>query len=480
MKFAFKNIFFFAFTSIIVTTTGGNCERMLDHEIPMNNSETKEWLEYNGQDGTETQVDQSERLNICNINSVITESGTIIHSPGFPNYPYQPNADPNHCKATITFAPGKIVVAHIRFFELENKRMTDWLEIRDGNSDNSKIIKKRLYGKQLATYRYSKGNSMTIRFSTNRQNEFRGFELIVFESEDSNFFAERCDDPNYPIGINHDWIYKKPSWTTEVERAFQMAHFGEANGAKGMSINHVMPWIELYWQLEVQFRQAFDCEEKISTWDSRNFQCYVLLFDYIQRYGNVFMLDNEASVHVVIRAPSDRPVNTEIIPDPMRHNSYLNRNNANLMDINNRYLEEAKTLINGIDFKAEQNEEQTNPGTNPIRQQNCERLKRFLLIINSAPANLRYGDSRMNSGIKALDPMGKYVEADGETWNILTQKEQEIFKDVRPKVEHFTTDQPDFPSGYYVKSSSGKYVMTSCKSQSFVRCPLDDKICINI
>merc|ERR1712126_352968 len=82
----------------------------------------------------------------------------------------------------------------------------------------------------------------------------------------------------------------------------------------------------------------------------------------------------------------------------------------------------ALNMMNNIDYYLElvqTNEEDRNS----IKEWNCFNTHHLLIALNSAPANLRYGDRSMNKGLakECLDPMGNKE-------GVMTAKEKKLFR----------------------------------------------------
>ena len=106
------------------------------------------------------------------------------------------------------------------------------------------------------------------------------------------------------------------------------------------------------------------------------------------------------------------------------------------------YLD-SKNSDDAINFWKEANEK--DPDTLlEIRKQNAKAIKKIFLSANTAPPNLRYGDSVTNSGISEnYDPMG-------DISGTITMRESEFIKDY---VSSYETEEID--GEYYLRSSTG-------------------------
>ena len=109
---------------------------------------------------------------------VITEAGTQITSPNYPNN-YDNDLD---CQLTIKFEPDQIVSVTFESFdvELEDRCEWDYLAIHDGNSTESPMIGYKLCGKgPTGTTIKSTGNQMTIHFFSDEIETRTGFKLTT-------------------------------------------------------------------------------------------------------------------------------------------------------------------------------------------------------------------------------------------------------------------------------------------------------------
>ena len=112
-------------------------------------------------------------------NKVTITRGTII-SPNYP-YHYDNNKD---CRLTIGVRVGKLVLLRFEAFQVQygwSDCQYDYLEIRDGNSNNSSLIGSRLCGTSLPNAILSTGNSLTFKFYTNYGTTDTGFNITAIE-----------------------------------------------------------------------------------------------------------------------------------------------------------------------------------------------------------------------------------------------------------------------------------------------------------
>ena len=119
-----------------------------------------------------------------------------------------------------------------------------------------------------------------------------------------------------------------------------------------------------------------------------------------------------------------------------------------------------------INFWKEANEEDPD-ALLEIRKQNAKAIKKIFLSANTAPPNLRYGDSVTNSGISEnYDPMG-------DISGTITMRESEFIRDY---VSSYETEEID--GEYYLRSSTGfhqpdlKFI-----NHWYIKCLTNDKEC---
>ena len=129
------------------------------------------------------------------------------------------------------------------------------------------------------------------------------------------------------------------------------------------------------------------------------------------------------------------------------------------------YLD-AENSDNAINFWEEANEK--DPDTLlEIREQNAKAIKKIFLSANTAPPNLRYGDSVTNSGISEnFDPMG-------DISGTITTKESDLIKYY---VSSYETEE--FDGEYYIKSSTGFHQPDENSMKHwYIKCLNNDKDC---
>ena len=112
----------------------------------------------------------------CSGTRVLTEPTGVISSPNYPQN-YGDNAD---CSWKITAPPSYGVVA-LQFDSLETEGCSyDYVEIRDGDSSASPLLKK-LCGTRKSPFRViSNGPSLFVRFRSDRSESDKGFRAVYF------------------------------------------------------------------------------------------------------------------------------------------------------------------------------------------------------------------------------------------------------------------------------------------------------------
>ena len=143
-----------------------------------------------------------------------------------------------------------------------------------------------------------------------------------------------------------------------------------------------------------------------------------------------------------------------------------------LEDLTDKYLSSALEYLDpensdeAINFWNEANE--NDPDTLlEIREQNAKAIKKIFLSANTAPPNLRYGDSVTNSGISEnFDPMGDISGS-------ITTKESELIKNY---VSSYETEE--FDGEYYLRSSTGVHQPdASVIKYWYIKCLENNKDC---
>ena len=105
-------------------------------------------------------------------------SGTIVQSPNYPN-DYGNNVD---CTIKVRLSAYEVVSLEILDFNVQHSSFCDkdFLEIRDGDPNESKLIAKICggYTKNSTDFK-SSGNTMHVRFHSNDESTAKGFRIKV-------------------------------------------------------------------------------------------------------------------------------------------------------------------------------------------------------------------------------------------------------------------------------------------------------------
>ena len=109
-----------------------------------------------------------------NASNEVKTPGTILQSPNYPEE-YDNNTD---CVVKIRLEAGEIVSLEFLSFHIQQdwSCSLDFLEIRDGDSHNSKLRARICTSAAPIT---STGNKMYIRFHTNGEGTRKGFQIKV-------------------------------------------------------------------------------------------------------------------------------------------------------------------------------------------------------------------------------------------------------------------------------------------------------------
>ena len=99
---------------------------------------------------------------------------TIIQSPNYPDE-YDNNMD---CTVKVTLNEGEVVSLEILYFYVHETFQceNDFLEIRDGDNQEAKLIK-RICGSYGSTHFKASGNTMLLRFHSNGDSTAKGFRV---------------------------------------------------------------------------------------------------------------------------------------------------------------------------------------------------------------------------------------------------------------------------------------------------------------
>ena len=105
----------------------------------------------------------------------VTSAGMNIMSPNHPQN-YNNNQD---CVVTIRFAEGERVAIQFEAFDIESHSscVWDYLEVRDGDNENSNLIGSKLCGLTNPGTIESTGNTMTLKFHSDGSVVKTGFKI---------------------------------------------------------------------------------------------------------------------------------------------------------------------------------------------------------------------------------------------------------------------------------------------------------------
>lgn len=194
-----------------------------------------------------------------------------------------------------------------------------------------------------------------------------------------------------PLGENLlNCLKERPPFEPGVETLFKQAQQIPKNG--GFDLCHVTSWNTI--------------QNEFLKYDSKNQTNKGFLQRMSEKDPEVanevnYFLHNLFTVDTKAVAPRiDKNANWEYVP----HSTIINYENKkakkykSLTDINNRLKDQALQLTNKDIFDVTAND---------LLIQNCDLIKSALAAMNSAPANLRYGDANVNRNINVqTDPMG--------------------------------------------------------------------------
>jgi len=331
-------------------------------------------------------------------------------------------------------------------------------------------------------------------------------------NDNADFFERYCG-PMYPSGnILDSWINPATNlgWHMNVEKYFQIAHFGTTDhNANEMNLCHIVPYKYIHTHLKELLENAYNSDNGNGQHSDRGLylEVFAFIFEIFQEdpYANVYVPFND--VDKPIMDENNNPVRTmEHYSDVGTAKCYLNNNlgsiwfppftgpdnGPTLTDLNKGFRLEAQNRVNMINYALGGPDDNINANQRLI---NCYATESLIHYLHSAPANLRYGDRSMNQGIKdMIDPMGGtygniFSNANfDEAPFILTPKEMTLLDESnnrnprKTQVYHLLRDQynPEFQDGYYVKSSTGGWAHTECKTRYYVRCPGNDERCTKL
>ena len=110
-------------------------------------------------------------------NLIVDVPGSTIITPNYPD-PYDTNLD---CKLTLTFEDRVSIVFEDFYLESGSTCQRDWLEVHDGEDSNSSLIGEKLCGYDIPSPIESSGNSMTLVFHSDDNDNYRGFKIVAHQ-----------------------------------------------------------------------------------------------------------------------------------------------------------------------------------------------------------------------------------------------------------------------------------------------------------
>jgi len=204
------------------------------------------------------------------------------------------------------------------------------------------------------------------------------FALVPFNLVCGDFLTTK-------YGIQSTW---RPAFKNNVKTGFRDAH-GKALGTKNFvagtkhSLNHVYSWLSIRASVNDEVEAAYKAKLGVSSTKTK----------LNQLADKIFEKDLKAVVNLDYFKKS---------PSSKSHISYLRSGSVtttkDLEDLNKDMLIEAKQHIKNLDFTST---------SKAVKNLNAMEIKELLQVLNSAPANLRYGESRTNGSIQDfIDMMG--------------------------------------------------------------------------
>lgn len=167
------------------------------------------------------------------------------------------------------------------------------------------------------------------------------------------------------FSINFD-CRNRPGWKNGIDKKFKARCIAKnqlPNNCQGAHLAHVLSWYAICDAVDSLFEQKGG-------------------FDLIEAMvGNLFTIDSDAQVWIEDRSGKPKKA--------ISHQDYMG---TTIVAENTAFRQEAEKIVQ--DWKKGKNKD-------------AATVTIFRSLVNSAPANLRYGEPNINSGIgKLLDPMG--------------------------------------------------------------------------
>jgi len=222
----------------------------------------------------------------------------------------------------------------------------------------------------------------------------------------------------------------RPQWYKDVDGKFKDAQGISSPSDQGYDLAHVLSWAYIGHQGKLFFDELFH--------DPNGAQS---ISKEVRKFVN-----NLAKVDVQAIAPKlQSPTQTKMVPHTKILNQYLTSGKTRLIALNAELITEAMAMWNKIVLHWNNNQLK-------FYQNSCNDMKKFLKILNSMPANLRYGRKSDNTGIGYnLDPMG------GNSNKITNKEEKMAWNEVCA---------PPSVGQYALKDKTGKY--WSCRTSTGV------------
>jgi len=252
-------------------------------------------------------------------------------------------------------------------------------------------------------------------------------------------------------GIKSSW---RPAFKNNVKTGFRDAH-GKALGTKNFvagtkhSLNHVYSWLSIRASVNDEVEAAY--KAKLGVLSKKN--------NLNQLAEKIFEKDLKAVVNLDYFKKS---------PSSKSHISYLKSGSVtttkDLEDLNKDMLIEAKQHIKNLDFTST---------AKAVKNLNAKEIKELLQVLNSAPANLRYGESRTNGSIQ------DFIDLMGDNTGKPTTKETELVVLGLKSSTVKSIIKPETCSGVScMKSSTGTILHPkTAKGYYYMRCQKLPGIC---
>jgi len=226
----------------------------------------------------------------------------------------------------------------------------------------------------------------------------------------------------------------RPPWYKGVDGRFKDAQGISSPTQQGYDLAHVLSWAHIGDKGKSFFNDLFHAKPNGQGAVKKDVREFV---------DNLAKVDGQA-----IAPKRQSPTQIKMVPHKTILNQYLASGKTRLIALNAALITEAKATWDDIELHW--NNWKNNE--NKFYQNSCNDMKKFLKILNSMPANLRYGRKSDNTGIGYnLDPMG------GNTNKITNKEEKMAWNEVCA---------PPSVGQYALKDKTGKY--WSCRTSTGV------------